>query len=754
MSYQGDKFRKCGVIGAGTMGSGIAAHMASCGVDVVLLDLDGQLAADGVARQVKSGGFMMPEFAARVATGSTRTDLGLLQDCDWIVEAVAERIDIKRALFAQIDTVRRPGCIVASNTSTIPLAELVAQASPELAGDMLITHFFNPPRHMRLLELVSGPRTKHETVERATHFMDHVLGKTIVPCKDTPGFIANRIGCYWLAAGLGEALKLGISPELADAVMGRPFGFPSTGMFGLWDLIGIDLMPGLIRSLQHALPAGDAVQAYEAEPELVAAMLAQGLKGRKSGGGFYRQSADRRVKETFDPATRTWRPRETPVLPQTGAAALITSDTLAGRYAWAVMSRTLAYAAALVPDIADRPDQVDTAMRLGYAWRAGPFELIDQLGTAAFATRLAQDGQAVPPLLAAAGADGFYGQAHGQRTVLVPVGVGAMRQPVAQPPGVIALPALRLAGPPVFKTEAAALWDIGEGVGLFEFRTPMNVFTPALLESLRQALVETPRHFRALVAGNDGRVFSAGADLKGMLAMSEKNDRAGLAHFITEGVDTFTSLAAAPFPIVGAAGAMALGGGCEFLLHVGADALHAEAGIGLVESRVGLLPGWGGVARWLLRHHEAGFPPDEAAKQVFAGVMRGVAAPCGFAAQAQHLIRPTDRVVMNADRLIATARDWAIDLAAGFIPATPPAVILPHRTVLAEVLAQQQDSLPPHDRVLGAMLVEILSGDAKTPVPLAEITRRVTESFLEIVLTGPTRARIAHMLETGKPLKN
>jgi 3-hydroxyacyl-CoA dehydrogenase len=754
MSYKGEKFRKCAVIGAGTMGSGIAAHMASSGVGVVLLDLDAQLAADGVARQVKSGGFMTAEFAARVTTGSTKTDLGLLQDCDWIVEAVAERIDIKRALFAQIDAVRRPGCIVSSNTSTIPLAELVAQASPELAGDMLITHFFNPPRHMRLLELVSGPRTTHETVERATHFMDHVLGKTIVPCKDTPGFIANRIGCYWLAAGLGEALRLGISPELADAVMGRPFGFPSTGMFGLWDLIGIDLMPGLIRSLQHALPAGDAVQAYEAEPELVAAMLAQGLKGRKSGGGFYRQSADRRVKETFDPATRTWRARETPALPRVDAATLIASDTPAGRYAWAVMSRTLAYAAALVPEIADRPDQVDTAMRLGYAWRAGPFELIDQLGAAAFANRLAQDGQAVPTLLAAAGADGFYGQANGQRTVLVPAGAGAVREPVAPPAGVVALPALRLAGRAVFTTEAASMWDIGEGVGLFEFHTPMNVFTPALLAGLRQVLVETPRYFRALVAGNDGRVFSAGADLKAMLAMSEKNDRTGLAHFITEGVDTFAALAAAPFPIVGAAGAMALGGGCEFLLHVSADALHTEASIGLVESRVGLLPGWGGVARWLLRHHEAGFAPEEAAKQVFAGIMRGVAAPCGFAAQAQHLIRRTDRVVMNVDRLIATARDWAIDLSAGFTPAPPPALVLPQRAVLAEVLAQQRDSLPPHDRVLGAGLVEILSGDAKTPVPLAEITDRVSAYFLEIVLTEPTRARIAHMLETGKPLKN
>ncbi|MDN7351137.1 3-hydroxyacyl-CoA dehydrogenase/enoyl-CoA hydratase family protein [Acetobacter senegalensis] len=754
MNEEKKQFRKCAVVGAGTMGAGIAAHMACCGMDVVLLDLDAKLAADGVARQLKSGGFMMPDFAKQVTTGNIKTDLGLLQDCDWVVEAVAERIDIKRQLFSQIDAVRKPGCIVSSNTSTIPLAELVSEASPSLAGDMLITHFFNPPRHMRLLELVSGPRTKPDTTACMTHFLDNVLGKAVVPCKDTPGFIANRIGCYWLAAGLGEALKLGITPELADAVMGRAFGFPSTGMFGLWDLIGIDLMPGLIQSLQDALPSLDAIQVYEAEPDLVKTMLAQGLKGRKSGGGFYRQSTDRKTKETFDPTSRSWRPYEVQTLPYTDAAKLIASDTLAGRYAWAVMSRTLAYAAALVPEIADRPDQVDAAMRFGYAWKAGPFELMDRVGTASFASGLEKDGQAVPALLTAAGKTGFYDTANGQRTVLIPAEERPTRVPMEQPAGIISLANLRLRSIPVFQTEAASLWDIGEGVGLCEFHTPMNVFTPKLLESVRQIIAEVPKKFQALVVGNDGRVFSAGADLKAMLAMSEKNDKAGLAQFITDGVETFMALAAAPFPIVGAAGALTLGGGCEFMLHVTADALHAETSIGLVESRVGLLPGWGGVTRWLLRHHEAGLSPEEAAKQVFTGVLHGVAAPCGFAAKAQHLIRQTDQVVMNVDRLIATARNRAITLASGFTPATTPSVVLPPRTVLADLLKTRQDTLSPHDFVLGSMLVEILSGDGKTAVSLAEITTRVTDNFLDIALTGSTRARIAHMLDTGKPLKN
>lgn len=626
--------------------------------------------------------------------------------------------------------------------------------SPALAGDMVITHFFNPPRHMRLLELVTGSRTKPETKDKVAHFIDHTLGKTIVPCKDTPGFIANRIGCYWLVAGLQEALKLGVSPELADAVLGKPFGFPRTGMFGLWDLIGIDLMPGLVRSLQNALPATDAIQTYDAEPELLTFMLAQGLKGRKSGGGFYRQSADRKTKETFDLTSREWRLRETPMLPETDAASLMMSDSLAGRYAWAVMSRTLAYAASLVPEIADSPDQVDTAMRLGYAWQAGPFEIMDRLGAENFAVRLKKERQDVPRLLAEAGAEGFYGLAEGHRTVLTPSASGIVREPIKLPAGVISLAALRLASKPVRRTDAASLWDIGEDVGLLEFHTPMNVFTQELLESLRLFLTETPKHFRALVLGNDGRAFSAGANLKAMLAMSEKNDRTGLEQFIVTGVETFTEVAEAPFPIVGAAGGLALGGGCEILLHVSADILHAEASIGLVESRVGLLPGWGGVARWLLRHHEAGLSPEDAARQVFTGVLRGTAAPCGFAAQTQHLIRKTDQVVMNVDRLIAAGRERAIALASGFMPATMPSLVLPDRSVLTDALAAQKDALPPHDQVIGEMLVDILSGDGKTPVPLSDITDRVTRNFLEIVRSEPTRARITHMLETGKPLKN
>ncbi len=739
--------RKCAVIGAGTMGSGIAAHLANAGADVVLLDIDATLAAAGVERQIRTGGFMLPEFASRIRTGSIRTDLALLADRDWIVEAVAERLDIKRALFADIATVRKSGCIVSSNTSTIPLTELVADTSPAMAGDMLITHFFNPPRQMRLLEMVTGPRTSPDAITRVSDFITVTLGKTIVPCKDTPGFIANRIGCFWLAAGLGEALRLGIDIEAADAVMGKPFGLPRTGMFGLWDLIGIDLMPGLIRSLQDNLPAADAIHVWEAEPRLISTLLERGLKGRKSGGGFYRVSKDRRTREVLDLRSgdyRAW--REPPALPAE-PGALLHAASIEGQYAWAVMSRTLAYAAALVPEIAERPDFVDEAMRLGYAWTYGPFELIDRIGSPAFAERLARDGQPVPPLLRAAIA-GFYRVTDGTREIL---SSGDHYTLIPEPAGVIALPALRRAATPVWSDKAASLWDIGEGVGLLEFHTKLNVFTPALLAAVQTAITKTPEYFSALVIANDGPVFSAGADLKAMLALSEAGDRESLRAFLLNGQQVFSSIARAPFPVIGAAGALAVGGGCEILLHTHRIVLHAEARIGLVESQVGLLPGWAGVTQWLLRHQEAGLTPADAATAVLRGVLTGTTASCAFAARTSHLLRGTDGIVMNADRLIADARTLA--LATAPEPERTINLLLPPRDVLDSAIEDMSPTLTPHDRIIGEALADILSGD-NTPVTPPELTDRVTRHFLDLALTEASHARMRQMIDTGKPLRN
>ncbi|HIQ18784.1 MAG TPA: 3-hydroxyacyl-CoA dehydrogenase [Novosphingobium capsulatum] len=750
--------RKAAVIGAGTMGSGIAAHLANAGLEVVLLDLDAAVAKGGVERQLKAGGFMMPEFAQRITTGSTGADIGLLADCDWIIEAVAERLDIKHALFSAIDKVRKPTAIVSSNTSTIPLHDLLSPFSDAFAGNFLIAHFFNPPRHMRLLELVSGPRTLASTTATIRDFCDERLGKGVVPCKDTPGFIGNRIGCYWLAVGLDEAIKAGIPVEVADATIGKVFGFPKTGIFGLYDLIGNDLMPNLIRSLQHTLPATDAVQVTPAEPPLLTDMLARGLTGRKGGGGFYRRSKDRKTSETLDLVSGEFRPTA-PAACQSltdakgDARALLAHPAPGGRYAWAVLSRTLAYAAALVPEIADRPDLVDEAMRLGYGWKFGPFELIDRIGADWFAKTLEESGAPVPPLLAAAAAKGgFYRVHEGRSEVLVPAAGTIDYAPIPTPAGVISIAALRLAGKPVEATSAASLWDIGDGVGLLEFHSKMNSFSADLIASVGQLVTFAQTRFKALVIGNEGPVFSAGADLAGVLRMAQAGDEEGLAAFIQAGLSAFNTVRDATIPVVGAGFGAALGGGCEVLLHCHAVVAHAEIGIGLVEPRVGLLPGWAGLTQLLVRLQERDGDAAKTALAALHTVLPAQTSTSAFDAKAKGFLRESDGITMNRDRLIADAKARALAMVPGFTTPARATVTLPDAAVVQAEAASLAATLAPHDAVIGEAIAQVLAGPAT--LPEAAVTERALGAFVALALTPASQARIDAMLRTGKPLRN
>lgn len=740
------EIRKAAVIGAGVMGSGIAAHLANAGVEVVLLDIDATFAEAGVARQLKAGGFMEPDFAARVRTGATGTDMALLADADWIVEAVAERLDIKQGLYRAIETVRKPGAIVSSNTSTIPLAALTAGLPPAFAADFLVTHFFNPPRRMQLLELVAGKDTHPDTITTIAEFCDRRLGKEVVRCKDTPGFIANRIGNLWMVAAQNEAIGLGLDVEEADALISKPFGIPRTGIFGLLDLVGIDLMPMVLRSLQAALPPADAIHAYDAEPPLVARMVAEKRLGRKSGAGFVRLSADRKTREVTDLATGDYRPAHAvacPALDETKgeARALMTHPSQAGEYTARVMLATFAYAAALVPEIADGPDAVDAAMRTGYGWKQGPFELIDRLGAGWVAEQLDARKIAVPPYLArAVQAGGFYRIEGGTRLCLLPD--GGMR-PVMRPEGAITLADLALAGGPVAQWPAAALWDLGEGIACFEFRTKMGTFSEGLLDALNAALDVVERDFRALVIGSDAGVFSAGADLRVFLETVEHGGAEALGAFIDRGHQTFLRLKYAPFPVVGAAAGLALGGGCEVLLHSSALAPHAELAIGLVETKIGLVPGWGGCKEALLRLGD----PLAAFRLVMGARMSGSA----FEAQAEGLLRPTDRITMNRDRVLSEARAFACALAPGYAPPARPEAAPATEAQIAAMRADlAAEGVTPHDRTVGAALIDVLAPGGTE----ADILARERAAFVGLFATPETVARVRHMLTTGKPLRN
>ena len=772
--------QKAAVIGAGLMGGGIAAHIANAGHDVVLLDIvpDGAkdrnaLAEGSVARMLKTdpAPFMEKSDAKRITTGNVEDHLDLVSDADWIVEAVIERTDAKQAIYRQLDSVRKAGSIVSSNTSTIPSATLLGGMPESFARDFLITHFFNPPRYMRLLEVVAGPATRPDAVTHVCDFADRKLGKGVVPCNDTPGFIANRIGTYWLVAAVRAAVEGGVTVEEADAVLGRPVGVPKTGIFGLIDLVGLDLMPLVGRSLRDALPESDAFHAVYDEPAFIAEMIESGYIGRKGKGGFYRLKPDSETKEkeVRDLATGEYGPAQRPRLESVEQAGrslrkLFEHPDKTGAYAWQVMSATLAYTAGLVPEIADDVEAVDRAMRLGYAWKRGPFEMIDSVGADWFAEKLAAEGREVPPLLqAAADAGGFYRVADGRATHLAG---GGKHVPLARPDGVLLLSDIKQTAKPLARNASASLWDIGDGVACLEFHSKMNALDTEIMALVAQSVETVGGGMKALVIHNEGSNFSVGMNLGLALFVVNVGAWQMIEETAKRGQDAFKALKFAPFPVVGAPSGMALGGGCEVLLHCDAVQAHAESYMGLVEVGVGIVPGWGGCKEMMLRALNAGRPGFGGAMPAISRVFEtiGMAKVSRSAKEARKLgfLREGDGITANRDRLLADAKARALALAEDYAPPEPATVKLPGKTgrvalkMAVRGLAKTRKATA-HDLVVVEHLGNILTGgdtDTTREVPEDRLSDLEREALLALIRTPATIARMEHMLETGKPLRN
>ena len=770
------------VIGSGVMGGGIAAQIANAGASVLLLDVaakDGPdrsaVARAAVERLSKSRppAFMHRRAVRQIDVGNIDDDLARAGEADWIVEAVIERLDVKRDLYARLDAVRKPGAIVSSNTSTIPLARLVEDASDGLQRDFAITHFFNPPRYMRLLEIVRGPRTRPELVERLREFADRRLGKGVVECKDTPGFIANRIGVYWLQCAVVEAMRAGLSVEQADAALGPAVGIPRTGVFGLVDLVGIDLMPHVVASMDSLLPSGDALRSYMEMPDLIRRMIAGGYTGRKGKGGFYRlrREGAGRIKESIDLASGEYGRSERVRLACVDAAksggprALLEHDSEEGQYAWRVLSSVIAYSAALMPGISDDVADVDAAMRLGYNWQAGPFEMADRLGVGWLADRLRAEGRSVPPMLKVAREDGFYRLLDGRVERMETTGGYA---PVSPSKGRMRLVDARRSRKRVIGNDSASLWDVGRDVACLEFHTTMNTLDAAIMELIGEALVLVPDRFAGLVVHNDGEHFSAGVNLREAVAAFHAEAWDRLAAAADLGQRTFTAMKYAPFPVVGAPAGMALGGGCEVLLHCDAIVAHAETYAGLVEAGVGLVPAWGGCKELLARFSRPGsvgpmpggpMPPIGRAFE-----MVGLAKVSQSAVEARELgiLRCGDVIVMNRDRVLGEAIDKVHALAGDYVPPEPPVFHLPGRSGKAALALGVEDlartgKATPHDVVVADALARVLTGgdaDLTDEVTEDQILALEREAALSLLRTHGTRARIEHMLETGRPLRN
>jgi 3-hydroxyacyl-CoA dehydrogenase len=781
--------RKVAVLGSGVMGSGIAAHVANAGIPVVLLDIvakDGgrnALTEKGVERQLsnKPPGFTHKNNAKRITCGNLEDSLGELKDCDWIIEAVLEKLEVKQDVYRKIDAVRKKGSVVSSNTSTLPIHELVKGLPDAFAKDFMITHFFNPPRFMRLLEVVKGEKTRADAFEGISKFADVALGKGIVHCKDTPGFIANRIGVYWMTLGLLEAMRLGISVEAADAVMGKPVGIPKTGVFGLFDLIGIDLMPLIAREMMGTLPKDDAFRTRYNEPELVTKMIADGYTGRKGKGGFYRinKQGDKKIKEVIDLKSGEYSTQGKKVelasldaSKANGMQALLSHDDIGGQYAWAVLSGTLHYAASLVPEISDGITGIDDAMRMGYNWKYGPFEMIDKIGVDWFADKLKAEGKTVPALLEKARGKKLYQIDGGKKQAF---GVGGNYTPIIPPEGSLMLADIKLTKKPVSKNASASLWDLGDGIACLELTSKMNSVDMEILALIEESLLLVKKDFKGLVIGNDGDNFSVGANLGLMLMAANMAAWAQISDMIRRGQVAMMGLKYAPFPVVSSLTGMALGGGCEIILHSHAVQAHIESYPGLVEVGVGLIPGWGGCKELLVR----GMAGKESKGGMISNLMAtGGAMPAlskifetiamakigGSADEARDLkiLRDGDGITMNRARVLADAKARCLAMSKDYKPMERQTVHLPGPTARV-ALSMAVDGFvaagkaSPHDAVVCKALANVLSGgdtDMSEELTEQQLLDLEHENFMELVKTKASLARIEHMLETGKPLRN
>jgi 3-hydroxyacyl-CoA dehydrogenase len=769
---------KVAVIGAGVMGAAIAAHIANAGTEVLLLDIvpkdaknRNALAEGAIERMLRAdpAPFMGKRPAKLVRPGNLEDDLGRLGEVDWIIEAVIERLDVKQALYAKIDAVRRPGSVVSSNTSTLPLATLVEGLPESFTRDFLISHFFNPPRYMRLMELVAGPETRADAAALITDYADRRLGKTVVVAKDTPSFIANRLGVYWLQKAVVEAFEQKIPVEEADLLIGKPFGIPKTGIFGLLDLVGLDLMPHVNASLASALPDTDAFHAANRPLPLVEKMISEGYTGRKGKGGFYRlnRAGGEKVKEAIDLGSGDYAPARKPKLDAIEEAgrsprALMEHPSPQGRYAAVVMADTLAYAASLAGEVADTLADIDEAMRLGYAWKDGPFALIDKVGPDWLAEKLEAEGRAVPPILEAARGRSFY-RVEGGR--LEQLGLDGAYHPVFRPEGVLLLEDVKHATKPVLRNASAAVWDIGDGVLCFEFTSKMNSMDDQILLLLGEALTLVKKQYKALVLHNEGTNFSVGANLG--LALFAANIAAWqqIEALVALGQQVYQDMRRAPFPIVGAPSGMALGGGCEILLHCDAVQAHAETYIGLVEAGVGLIPGWGGCTEMLHRWQTQGTLPNgpmPAPTRVFEIISTATVAKSAAEAKELLFLRPGDGITMNRARLLADAKARALAMVEGYQAPGKRDYTLPgpsgHAAMeMAVRNFRRLGKATAYDEVVAGALADILSGgdaDPIEPVSEAQVLKLERDRFNWLVRQAGTLERIESMMLTGKPLRN
>ena len=783
------EIRKAAVLGAGTMGSRIAAHLANAGVDCLLLDIpaegDSPTARNAIVQKSLKAlqksrvpAFFTADVSKRLSAGNFGDDLARISEADWIIEAVVENFDIKRDLLQKVDQHRREGTLVTTNTSGLPVASLSEGLSDDFRTHWLGTHFFNPPRHMRLVEIIETPETDPEVSRFVSDFCDRRLGKVVVYANDRPNFIANRIFLFSVMHSLKTMLDQGLTVEQVDALSGPLIGRTRMATFRLADFTGIDVCLFVAGNLYGLVPDDEKREVYQ-PPEFLSQMVKNGIVGDKGGQGFYKR--DKRVpggRLVFDIESMDYRePRKPdwPILdeakriPATGERIkfLVNSAGPAGDFLWETISELLLYAAARIPEITDDISAVDTTMKSGFNWSLGIFEIWDQLGVEQTVERAQAAGKEIPPLVSdvlSSPGKTFYGEKDGARTYFDVK--SSTQKTLTDAPGTLWLSSVRRRGNVLRSNQGASLLDLGDGIVCLEFHSKANSLDADVFRMIGETVAEAEANYEGLVVANEGENFSVGANLMMLLGLSREGKWQEVEKAVVSAQQLFLSLRDCSKPTVAAVFSRTLAGGCELAIHCGRVQAAAESYMGLVEVGAGLIPAGGGCKELLRRHTELLSVTDDlalATGNVFQLI--GMAKVSGSAAEARQwrLLRPLDSITMNRDRLIADAKQTALSLAgANYEPRPRPEVLVGGKGVRATLqlglyLMHEAGEISDYDRLVGRKLANVLAGGGLSQASWVSeeyMLNLEREAFLSLCGEEKTQQRMEHILKTGKPLRN
>ncbi|MFC4077614.1 3-hydroxyacyl-CoA dehydrogenase/enoyl-CoA hydratase family protein [Salinithrix halophila] len=798
------QIKKAAVIGAGVMGAAIAGHLANAGIRTLLLDIvprevnekeqvKGLTLEDPAVRnrfarmgrerllKEKPAPLFHKSMMDRIEIGNLEDDLERLSEVDWVIEAVVENLKIKQDLFSRIEGVWNPGTIISSNTSGISIHDMVQGRSEEFRAHFLGTHFFNPPRYMKLLELIPTADTKDELVQEMKAFAEGRLGKGVVLAKDTPNFIANRIGVYGLAVTFWKMLEENLGPDEVDAVTGRAMGRPKSATFRTLDLVGLDTFIHVSDNVRENVEDPEEKKAFEV-PALLQEMVDNGWLGSKSGQGFFKKVKGEKGSEIYslDPQTKEYRPRKKLKAPSLEMAkraksmkeqlrALVYADDAAGRLAWFITKKVLLYSAARIPEIADDIESVDKAMRWGFNWDLGPFEVWDTIGVEKSVAKMKEEGESIPPLveeLLASGARSFYEKSPESVKAFH---LGGQFQEVDEHPKEIHLSRLKEQGKVIKSNRGASLVDIGDDVLCLEFHSPKNAIAADIIQMIHAGVQEVSRNWRGLVIGNQGSTFCVGANLMMILMEAQDQNWPELDLMIRQFQKAMGALRAVGKPVVAAPFNMALGGGVEVSLPADRIQASAETYMGLVETGVGLIPGGGGNKEMLLRWTEGVDPKDSIGLQnrvnkVFETIAMAKVSTSAVEAKDYRFLRDgIDGITMNQDHLLYDAKQQVLALgAAGYRAPEPRKIPVVGETgfntlKLGAYGLLQSGYISEHDYKIATKLAYVLAGGNLPEGALVDeqyLLDIEREAFLSLAGEPKSQMRMQHMLTKNKPLRN